>query len=153
MKPKTMKKHEEQYIHIKKPTWKEFGKFTSILLTTFLSIVNFFLIKTIYIKENLGYIFANKEELINYSPKFFDLMILYPILAEYILISLTIILIVSCFKKLNKYDEEGLIFGLIGGLIGGLIAGLIAGLTGGLIVGLIVGLIGGLIVGLTGELN
>ena len=145
MKPKTMKKHEEQYIHIKKPTWKEFGKFTSILLTTFLSIVNFFLIKTIYIKENLGYIFANKEELINYSPKFFDLMILYPILAEYILISLTIILIVSCFKKLNKYDEEGLIFGLTGGLI----VGLIVGLIGGLIVELIVGLI----VGLTGELN
>jgi len=152
-----IKLHTKKYIHIPMPSWKGFGKFSLMIISVLLSFFNFILIRNIWIKENLGYVFANEEEIINYAPKFADLIVLYPLLGQFILISLTVILAVSLFKKLKSYDENGLIggliVGLIVGLIGGLIVGLILGLIGGLIGGLIVELIVGLIVGLTGELN
>ena len=152
-----LKLHEKKYIHIPMPSWKGFSKLCLILFTAFLSIVNFILILRIWNDYNLGYVFVDESELINYAPRFADLIVLYPLLGEFILISLTIILFVSLFKELKSYDEEGLIggliFGLIGGLIGGLIFGLIGGLIGGLIIGLIFGLIIGLIGGLIGEFN
>ncbi len=89
-----------------------------------------------------------------------NLINIYSIIGEYILISLAIISFVAMFKRgysnLKSYNDKGLIgglivgliIGLIGGLIGGLIIGLIGGLIVGLIIGLIDGLIGGLIIGL-----
>ena len=71
---------------------------------------------------------------------------IYPIIAEYLLISLAIISLVAIFKKgyknLKSFDEGGLISGLILGLIFGLIVCLISSLIFGLIVGLIFGLSG-----------
>ena len=93
-----------------------------------------------------------------------QLLILWPLLGEYVLVGLSIVCLVAMFKggfsRLKSYSEEGLIRGLIRGLIlwlilgfiWGLILGLIRGLIGGLIVGLIMGLISGLIVGLIGGL-
>ena len=148
-----LKLHEKKYIHIPMPSWKGFGKLCLTLFTAFLSVVNFMLILRIWNDYNLGYIFADKSELINYTPKFADLIVLYPLLGEFILISLTTILFVSLFKKIKSYNENGLILGLILGLISGLISGLIIGLILGLILGLISGLIYGLIYGLIEEFN
>jgi len=148
-----IKLHTKKYIHIPMPSWKGFGNLCLTGLMAFLSIVNFMLILRIWKDYNLGYVFASKEEIINYAPKFADLIILYPLLGQFILIGLTTILIVSLFKKLNSYDDDGLIVGLIVGLMYGLIFGLIVGLMYGLIFGLIVGLMYGLIVGLIVEFN
>jgi len=127
-----IKLHTKKYIHIPMPSWKGFGKLCLIGLMAFLSVINFMLILRIWKDYNLGYVFASEEEMINYAPKFVDLIVLYPLLGQFILISLTVILSVSLFKKIKSYDEAG----LIGGLIFGLIVGLIGGLIGGLIVGL-----------------
>ena len=127
-----VKKHEDNYIHIPKPCWKGIGKFFLTIFLGFLSYFNFKLIFNIWENYNLGYVFASESEMINFSPKFADLIVLYPLIGQFILISLTIICFASLFKKLNNYDEDGLIGGLIGGLIIGLIIGLIFGLIGGL---------------------
>ena len=123
-----IKLHTKKYIHIPMPSWKGLGKICLTLFTAFLSIVNFMLILRIWKDYDLGYVFTNKSEMINYAPKFADLIVLYPLLAQFILIGLTVILIVSLFKELKGYDEGGLIIGLIIGLISGLIIGLIFGL-------------------------
>ena len=132
-----IKLHTKKYIHIPMPSWKGIGKLCLALFTAFLSVINF-----IWLLQNIT-IFDY-----NYAPKFADLIVLYPLLGQFVLIGLTIILAVSLFKELKSYDEEGLISGLIFGLISGLIIGLIYGLIVGLIVGLIYGLIVGLIFGL-----
>lgn len=120
-----VQKHESNYIHIPKPCWKSIGKFFLTIFLGFLSYFNFKLILNIWENYNLGYVFAGESEMINYAPKFADLIVLYPLVGEFLLISLTIICFVSIFKKLKSYDEEGLIVGLIGGLIVWLIGGLI----------------------------
>ncbi len=125
--------HTKKYIHIPQPSLKGIGKFSLTILTAFLSYFNFLLILRIWKDYNLEYVFVAEDELINYAPKFIDLIVLYPIIGEFILIALTVILGVSLFKKLKGYNEDGLILGLIGGLIGGLILGLISGLILGLI--------------------
>ena len=144
--------HTKKYIHIIKPSLAGIGRFSLMIVTAFLSYFNFLLIKSIWVTNNLGYVFASEEELVNYSPKFIDLVVLYPLVGEFILISLTIILAVSLFKKIKNYGEEGLVCclvrGLIIGLFAGLIVGLIAGLIGGLIAGVILGFLIGLITGL-----
>ena len=123
-----LKLHTEKYIHIPMLSWKGIGKLGLTFLLAFLSYFNFMLILKIYNEYNLGYIFASESEMINYTPKFIDLIVLYPLLGQYILIGLTVILIASLFKELNSYDEDGLINGLIFGLIAGLTLGLILGL-------------------------
>jgi hypothetical protein len=149
--------HTKKYIHIPMPSWKGFAKFIGFLGLLTLSFFNFMLIKLIWITNNLGYVFESKEELVNYTPKFIDLIILYPIVAQCFLISLTIILFVSLFKELKNYKEEGLISVLIIGLIYGLIIGLLIGLISvlliGLISGLLIGLTSGLLIGLIKEFN
>ena len=117
------------------------------LLTATLSYFNFMLILKIWKDYNLNYIFAVPSEMINYSPKFADLIILCPIIGEYILISLTIIFTVSLFKKLKDYNEKALIWGLYIGLVRGMRDGLIRGLMCGLVVGFALGPIVGLVVG------
>lgn len=145
MTNKTLKKYEEEYIHIPKPKKRQVLGLTGSIIFGLLSFFNFLIIKSIYVKFNLGYIFANEEELVNYTIEIFHLVICYPIIFEYIFISLTIISFVSMFKKLKSYKKNGLINGLILGLITGLITGLICGFITGWIFGLIFGLIGGLI--------
>jgi hypothetical protein len=150
-----IKKHEDNYYHIPKISLLPL---LGLILFTLLAIGNYQLID----KNILTEAFSNETCLqgkpCNLTPP--DLIILYPTIGEYILISLAFISLIAIFKKgyknIKKYEENGLIVGLIGGLIVGLIVGLIGGLIfgliSGLIVGLIVGLIGGLIVGLIGGL-
>ena len=140
---KTINKHEEQYWHIPK-----FSILPILGLILFISLayLNFFLIDTNTIRIS----FKCNADSCNLIPS--DLINIYPIIGEYILICLIIISLVALFKKgyrnLKRFDEKGLIFGLISGLIIGLIFGLISGLIIGLIYGLISGLIFGLIYGL-----
>ena len=72
-----LKLHTKKYIHIPMPSWKGLGKLSIILFTAFLSIMNFMLILRIWKDYNLGYVFANESEMINYTPKFADLIVLY----------------------------------------------------------------------------
>ena len=137
--------HEEAYWHIPKIAILPILGF---ILFTLLAIGNFQLID----KEVISTAFNCSEDC-NLIPS--DLINLYPILGEYLLISLAIISLVASFKRgyknLKSYEDEGLIVGLIFGLIFGLIVDLIVGLIFGLIFGLIVGLICSLIFGLIGE--
>jgi hypothetical protein len=153
-KKRTIKEHEDRYIHI--------PKFNLIpLLGTMifgvLTWLNLYLIDW----EVIKYVFTcEKECIIHYSA----LINIYPIIGEYILVALMMVSIVALFKggytKLKAYKDEILIAGLICGLIIGLIFGLIIGLTAGLtalmieglIIELIIGLIAGLIIGLIGGL-
>ena len=141
---KTINQHEQQYWHIPKFSLLPI---LGIILFTLLTIGNYQLIDKQIVRD----VFNWSEE---YCEEFVlnDLMILYPVIFEYIFISLLIISLVALFKggynKLKNYKEEGLIEGLILGLIWGLILGIIVGLIVGLILGLILGLIWGLIEGL-----
>ena len=128
-------KHKSNYIHIPKPKGLTIGKFFLTIFLAFLSTMNFLLIKLIWNHFNLGYVFAKDSEMINYVIEGIHLIVLYPLVSQFILISLTVLSFVSLFKKLKSYDEEGLISGLIVGLIVGLISGLIFGLIFGLIRG------------------
>ena len=145
-----IKKHESEYYHI--PKLKGNPWFIPLtFIFGLLSYFNFKLIVNLWTYLDLGYIFASSEEMLNYSPKLIDLVICYPIIFEYIFISLTIIFLVGIFKELKSYKEDGLLDGLIIGLILGLIIGLLGGFIAGFIVGLIMGLILGLIMGLGTE--
>ena len=140
---KTIKQHEENYWHIPKFS---ILPILGLILFILLAIGNFQLINLEVIKT------AFSCERGNCNLVSSDLINIYPIIGEYILISLALISLVAIFKKgyknLKKYDEKGLIGGLIISLILGLILGLIPGLIPGLILGLILGLIISLIAGL-----
>jgi len=138
---------------------KRLACFGWFLIGLFLSIVNWNLIITIGNKLRVW-------ETSSFDPKtvyqsFEQLIILYPIIGEYILISLTVIFLVAMIKggldKLKRHGDYGLIdwliVGLIVGLIYGLFFGLIVGIFFGLIVGQIVGLFFGLIFGLRSEFD
>jgi len=137
--------HTKRYIHIPF-NWSGIGRFIALLGSLGLAIANFFSIVYTWRLLKLGNL--DKSDI----TEFHQLLILYPIITEYILIGLSAIcltaLIKGGFDKLNSYKEVGLIGGLIVGLIYGLIVGLIFGLFFGRIVGMIVGLIVGLIYGL-----
>ena len=144
-----LKEHTKKYIHIPKPNLLPL---LGIIVFGFLSWANLKLFNWEFLKV----IFGDNEVVSNYSFHFSQLINVFPIIAEYVFIALTIISLVALikggYKNLKTFKEDGLIFGLIFGLIGGLITGLIFGLIGGLIIGLIIGLIGGLITGLIGGL-
>ena len=127
-----IKKHEKKYIHISF-SWKGIARFFALIGSLGLAIANFMLIISTWKLLNLGDL--TKENITG----FHQLLIIYPIIGEYILIGLTVIcltaLIKGGFDKLKGYDGEGLIFGLTVGLIGTLLFGL----TGGLLFGLTVG--------------
>ncbi len=119
---KTIKQHEEEYWHIPKIAILPIIGF---VIFSFLAIGNFQLIDKNIINE----VFKQCEGECVYNLATKDLINIYPIIGEYILISLGIISLVASFKKgyknLNDIDEGGLIGGLISGLIVGLISGLI----------------------------
>ena len=145
MKTKTIIQHEEKYWYIPKFS---ILPLIGLILFTLLAIGNFQLIDKSVLKE----VFKHCGDNCVYDLIPNNLINLYPILGEYILISLALINLVASikrgYKNLKPYNKDGLIVGLIVGLIFGLIGGLILGLIFGLIFGLIVGLIGGLIGGL-----
>lgn len=151
MKPQTIKQHENNYYHIPKLKGNPLYIFAVIGLGI-LAYLNLKLLDW----DLIRIIFNDNTEKYNYQ--FSQLINIYPIIVEYIIIVLLFICLVKIFKKkLKNYKEEGLIGGLIVGSIGGLIVGsivglmeglmgvLIGGLMGVLIIGLIVGLMGGLI--------
>ena len=129
-----IKQHEKIYIHIPF-SWQAIGRFFAFIGSISLAIANFFLIIfTWNLLELKGL------DIIDITG-FHQLLIIYPLIGEYVLVGLSIICLVAMIKggfdKLKSYKEVG----LIGGLIYGLIAGLIGGLIGGLIAGLIVGIV------------
>ena len=146
-----IKKHEQQYWHIPKFSLLPV---LGLIVFTLLSIGNFMLIDMDIVKTAFS---CEKD---NCNLVLADLIVLYPIVMQYILIVSVIISLIALFKggynKLKSYKDKGLTGGLILGLIVGLIVelivelivGLIWGLIWGLILGLIWGLIWGLILGL-----
>jgi len=140
-----IKQHEKRYIHIPF-SWKAIGRLFAFLVSLGLAIANFFLIVSLWKLLNLGDLTKK------YITSFSQLLIIYPLIGEYILISITAICLIALIKggfdKLKIIEENGLIAGVIVGLIVGLIFGLIDGLIDGVIVGLIFGVITGLIASL-----
>jgi hypothetical protein len=134
---KTLKKHTEEYIHIRKPNKRVLLGVLGTIIFSFLSYIFIKVLIELIIEIPYNYVFT-------------DLSMIPLTIFCYVLISLTIISFMSIFKKLKGYDESGLIYGLIFGLIFGLTFSLIFALIYGLIYGLIFyGLIYGLIYGLT----
>ena len=141
---KQLKQHEQKYWHIPK------FAILPIIATLFFGFLAYMNLKLI--DWNIVNIVINcNANNCNLVPK--NLIVCYPIIAEYIFIVLTVISFVAIFKNgfnnLKGYKDEGLIGSLIVGLIVGLIYCLILDI--GLILG--IGLIFGLIVGLIGELK
>ena len=144
-----VREHEGRYLHVPF-SWGFLGRCSAVIISVSLAVLNFLLIIATW--KMLALEGLDELDITG----FHQLLILYPICGEYVLIALSVICLTALCKggysKLKKYDEEGLVGGLIGGLVGGLIVGLVGGLIGGLVGGLIVGLVGGLIVGLIGGL-
>jgi len=117
---KTTQQHEEQYWHIPK---FNILQILGLIIFSLLAIGNLQLIDKEVLHEVFSQDTCKKDLPCNLVPH--DLINLYPIIFEYILISLSLISLVALFKggysKLKRYDENGLIVGLIVGLIGGLI--------------------------------
>ena len=135
---KSTKQHEQEYRHIRKIT------LLSFIATLFFSWLAWMNLKSI--DWNIIKIaFDCEKGSCNLVPR--DLIVCYPLILEYLFISLAVISFVAIFKNgfnnLKGYKDNGLIMGLIESLIMDLIVGLI--------MGLIVSLIGGLIIGLNGE--
>jgi hypothetical protein len=143
--------HKRNYIHIPYPTWKSIGIFFLTIFSGVLAIGNFLLLLSLGEQQKV-WILLNSQTPEQQFHSTTQLVIIYPLIGEYVLIGLTIICIFALIKggfvKLKPFHENALIGGLIWGLIVGFIWGLTWGLSVGLIVGLIGGLIGGLIVGL-----
>ncbi len=136
IKDKQLKKHESDYIHIKKPNLKVIGNF---FLGMMFSILTFFSFKLLIYKwKELGLdVLFNCTENCGQFSNWIQLDICFNLIGTAILIFLSIMFL---FNLWNKIDFDKLIVGLIGGLIVGLIWGLIVGLIWGLIWELIVGL-------------
>ena len=131
---------------------KRLACFGWFLIGLFLSIVNWNLIITIGNKLRVWETLSSFDSKNAYQ-SFEQLIILYPIIGEYILISLTVIFLVAMIKGgLDKLKRHG-DYGLIDWLIVGLFFWLIVGIFFGLIVGQIVGLFFGLIFGLRSEFD
>jgi len=161
MKTQMIQQHEEEYTHIHK------GSILAIagaVLFAILAYLNLYFIDW----DVINLVFSCKESECS-SLVAHNLINIYPLVGEYVLISLLVISLAAISKggysRLKSFDEEGLIMGLISGLITGLIVSLIwslivsliwsliVSLIAGLIMGLIFGLIAGLIAGLKEEFN
>ena len=121
MKKQIIKQHEDKYLHILKLALLPL---LGLIVFILLAYGNYFLIDN----HVVSYALNCKEDCSKLVTH--DLLDIYPIMGEYILIALAFISLVAMFKRgyrnLKSYNEEGLIWGLIGGLIWGLIWGLIA---------------------------
>jgi len=106
---KQIKTHEDNYYHIPKLAMLPF---LGLILFSLLAYGNYQLID----KEVISYAFSCSEDCNELITS--DLINFYPILGEYILISLALISLIAMFKRgyknLKSYDDEGLIIGLTG---------------------------------------
>ena len=129
-----IKEHEKKYIHIPF-SWGFISRLFAFLGSVVLVMCNFFLLISVWTTYNISVFFGTNEEIIANKAliSFKQLVILYPVFGEYILIGLSMICLVALIKggfdKLKRYDEDGLIIGLIFGLIVGLTGSLIGGLS------------------------
>jgi len=147
----SINENEKNYISI---PWASWLRFVLFLGSIALPVGCFYLIKILWIADNLGSL--GKENITSIS----QIKIIPWFIIEYCLIGLVFICFTAWIKKgftnLKSFKNDGLIYWLIYWLIAGLIIGIIAWLIYGLIYGLIVwlivwlilGLIAGLIVGL-----
>jgi hypothetical protein len=140
-----LKEHEKNYIHIPF-SYRVLWTLVGLTVTGFLAFWNWILMINIGKHFDFWKMFNTEIEL-----NVLQLIMLYPIIAEGILILLFIIGLLYLFNK-NKIQQiiiENLIvpiiIGIIYGVIGGIICGLIYGVIGGIICGLIYGVIGGII--------
>jgi len=163
-----LKNHVDDYIHIPKPRVQQVLAFFGMLFFGALSYLNFILMISIGEIFKVGILINSLTPELEYS-SWKQLIIFYPIIGEYVLISLTIICLGALFKggfdKLNSFNKYGLMSGQIVGLMGGIILGLFLGfimglfncLIGSLITGFIIllgfGLVIGLIMGLINEFD
>jgi len=161
MKKKTYKELEKEVIDLKiKKHTKRYVHIPVINLIPLLGVFIFGILSYLNLKlidwNLIKIVFSSDEIFKEYTFHYSQLINIYPIIAEYILIVCAIVSLVALFKGgykyLNKYNKDGFINMLIPGLIGGLIVGLVSGLVSGLIGGLIGGLIVGFIIGLGGGL-
>lgn len=129
MKTNIIKKHTEEYIHIKKVSLKTIGLFLLGLVFLTLSYFNLKLIIYKWKLLGLDILFNCKESCKNFA-NLMQLDICNNLIIEFVLVLTTIILI---FNLYNKINWNNFFRGLIAGLILGLITGLIAGLGLGLI--------------------
>ena len=117
-----IKDHIYHYIHIPF-SWAGIGRFFTLLGSIGLAILNFMLILSVGNEKKVWEILSTSEPNEAYH-SFSQLIILYPIIGQYLLIGLSFICLVALIKKgfnnLKSYDEDGLIYGLIFGLIVGL---------------------------------
>ena len=138
---KQIKQHEDKYWHILKLVLLPL---LGVIIFSLLAYKNYLLID----KQIINSAFLCSENCNKLVVH--DLLNLYSIIVEYILIVLALISLVAMFKKgytnLKTFKERGLIYVLIIGLIIGLIS--ISVLIYGLIIGLISVLISVLIIGL-----
>ena len=129
-----IQQHRKDCLHIPF-SWKRLGLFGSTLLSGLLAYLNFILL--IFVgKAFKVWALLGAESGIEAFSHWSQLIICYPLIGEYILISITIICLIALIKggfdKLKSVNDNGLIFRLIFDLIFGLIFGLIVGLMGGL---------------------
>ena len=135
--------HRKHHIHI---PFSWVGRFFAFVGSAVLAFANFLLIMACWDFLQLGSLSK-----IDYKG-LHQLLIVYPIIGEYLLIGLAAICFVAMvkggFNKLKSFDEEGLMVDLVAGLGAGLVLGSVIGLVAGLLFGLAVGLVSGLVGGL-----
>ena len=145
---RSIKTHTTRYIHIPF-SWPAIGLFFLLLASLVLSIANIFLIISVGHDYGVWGLLKNPEEAYH---SFSQLIIVWPLLGEYLLIGLFFVcltaLIKGGFNKLKRFNEDGLFFGLFVGLHFGLFSGLFSGLFFGLLFGLFFGLPFGMLFGL-----
>ena len=116
-------------------SWFFVGRFVALFVSLFLVVLNFFLIFASWDFLGLGSLKANGVNV------FYQLLICYPLVGEYLLVALVVVCFVALvkggFRKLKPFRE----FALLGSLVFGLFFGLFFGLLSGLFFGLLSGLI------------
>src|SRR6056297_1411645 len=125
---KSLKNHTDSYIHI---SWVQLGLFLLFCFGIFLLVLNFLLLKNVGAELGVwDLLFTDSEVVSSVS----QLIVIYPIICQYLLISFTLITFVAFLKNgynnLKPLSDNGLIYGLIGWLIYGLIGWLIFGILG-----------------------
>lgn len=141
-----IQKHEKTYLHIPF-SWSGIGRFFAVLASAGLAIANFSIIISTWKVLGIGNL---DEEVIGSH----QLLILYPLVGEYLLIGLFFVCLAAMIKggygKLKRVSENGLLAGIILGIILGIMLGITWALFGVLFLGLNrSGFIIGSIVGLT----
>jgi hypothetical protein len=149
-------KEVDKLLGIAKSKIKGIGRFFLMILTALLSYFNFLLLIKIGNDYKVWELLRNPD-VVNTFADWSMLIIAYPLIANFLLISLTAICFVAFkkkgFNKIKSYSEKGMIFWLIEGMIFGMIFGMIGGMIFGMIGGVIGEMIFGMIFGMIAEFN